>query len=576
MIVREAAQDMQPNFKIGYGDYLRFRDLVLERSGLHFPDKRRCDLEAGLLKVLAESPLVSTNGGYDLDGYYRLLCDRNNQTGRGGLERLINKLTVGETHFFRNKAQFDALSTHILPALIARKRAAAAAIGPDNQPQLRIWSAGCATGEEPYSLAIMLKELLPDIDKWHILILATDINQAALARAQEALYSDWSFREPRIKALQPRYFSFVPTIKRYRLRADIRQMVAFAPLNLIEDSYPAVHNNTVGLDLILCRNVTIYFTEADTQRVVRRFHESLFEGGWLVVGHSEPSLVVYRAFQARLFSKALFYQKTGQNTPWPDDRTWLDNADSAEPLQAVVNWPVPASAPPVVAGTGVASPNGALLSSMSLSPASPLPVPDVRQSFGKDLDEGRNRTSGLPWATQAAAPSKVDAYELAGILLNEGHIEEAIDALHGKLIGTPNFAPAHSLLGRAYANLGHWPEARRWCESALNLDSLLAEAYYVLALIHEHENEIRPAIDVLKKAIYLEPDVPLFHFNLAVIYKKADQIKMARRSCRNVIRILEKWPPAGIVPDTGGATAKHLLEAARRIQNELEIQNKHR
>jgi chemotaxis protein methyltransferase CheR len=570
--MREAAQDMQPNFKIGYGDYLRFRDLVLARSGLHFPEKKRRDLEVGLLRVLAESPLVSTNGGYDLDGYYSLLYDRNNQTGRTEMERLINALTVGETHFFRNKAQFDALSTHILPALIARKRAAAAAVGPDIQPQLRIWSAGCATGEEPYSLAIMLTELLPDIDKWHILILATDINQEALARAQEALYSAWSFREARIKALKPRYFSFEPTLKRYRLRADIRQRVTFAPLNLIEDSYPAVHNNTVGMDLILCRNVTIYFTEPDTQRVVRRFHEGLLEGGWLVVGHSEPSLVVYRAFQARLFAKTLFYQKTGQNTPWPDDRTWLDNNDSTESPQAVVNWPFLDAAPPVVSGKGKAGANGAQLSSVSLSPASPLPVPDVRQSSGKDLEAEHSRSANPTQKTPASAPREVDPYDVAAILLNEGRTEDAVDELHSKLIVTPNFAPAQSLLGRAYANLGYWAEARRWCESALKLDSLLAEAYYVLALVYEHENEIRAAIDVLKKAIYLEPDVPLFHFNLAVMYKKADQLKMARRSCQNVIRILEKWPPAGIVPDTGGATAKHLLEAARRIQSELETQ----
>jgi chemotaxis protein methyltransferase CheR len=126
------------------------------------------------------------------------------------------------------------------------------------------------------------------------------------------------------------------------------------------------------------------------------------------------------------------------------------------------------------------------------------------------------------------------------------------------------------MLGRAYANLGSWANARYWCESALKLDSLQAEAYYVLGLIYQHENKIESAIDMFKKAIYLDREAPLLHFNLAMLHKKAGQTKKAQRACRNTIRVLEKWPAASIVPDSGGATAKNLLEAARRILGELE------
>ena len=163
--------------KLSYGDYLRFRDLVLERSGLYFPEKKKTSLEAGLLKALTVSPLDFTKAGNNLDAYYNLLRDKNDPAGKAEMERLIHTLTIGETHFFRDEPQFDALAAQVLPAIIDRKRAAAAAVDPKIQPQLRIWSAGCATGEEPFSLAILLKELLPDIDRWHILILATDINQ---------------------------------------------------------------------------------------------------------------------------------------------------------------------------------------------------------------------------------------------------------------------------------------------------------------------------------------------------------------------------------------------------------------
>jgi chemotaxis protein methyltransferase CheR len=240
--------------KLGYGDYLRFRDLVLERSGLYFPEKRRVNLEAGLFKALAASAMFVSEAGYNLDGYYELLRDKHNPIGKAELERLLHTLTVGETHFFRDEAQFNALRAFVLPEIIARKRAAAAAVGPGINPQLRIWSAGCATGEEAYSIAVLLSELLPDLDRWHILILATDINQESLNRACRAYYSDWSFREARAKALRSTYFTYNPSLNgrfdhgRYRLRDDIRQMVTFASLNLIEDDYPALHNNTASMD----------------------------------------------------------------------------------------------------------------------------------------------------------------------------------------------------------------------------------------------------------------------------------------------------------------------------------------
>lgn len=115
---------------------------------------------------------------------YSLLTDATH--GPKAREALVHDLLIGETHFFRNRPQFEALEKHILPEIISRRRAAR---------RLRIWSAGCATGEEPYSLAILLHRLLPDLADWNILILATDINRQALQQAQRGVYGPWSFRE---------------------------------------------------------------------------------------------------------------------------------------------------------------------------------------------------------------------------------------------------------------------------------------------------------------------------------------------------------------------------------------------
>jgi len=535
--------------KLSYGDYLRFRDLVLERSGLYFPEKKKTSLEAGLLKALTASPLGFTKQSTNLDAYYNLLRDKNDPAGKAEMERLIHTLTIGETHFFRDEAQFDALATRVLPAIIDRKRATAAAVDPKIQPQLRIWSAGCATGEEPYSLAILLKELLPDIDRWHILILATDINQDSLTSAREGLYSEWSFRETQAKALRPRFFTYVPATKsqsgagRYRLRDDIRPMVTFASLNLIEDDYPAIHNNTVSMDLILCRNVTIYFTEEATRQIVQRFYEVLVEGGWLVVGHSEPSPVIYRTFQTRAFSNTLLYQKTNKAQQWSTDKEsnpveweWLDRTDDLE-----------------------AQPT---LTKQTEDPPS--------LTFNHEhLDPHPNGTSPSAVSATFSPQSSIDPYELAGVLLSKGYVKEAIDKLHHKLIEDPNFAPAHSLLGRAYANMGRWAEAEHWCQRALEIDRLLAEPYYILGLVYQHEDQIEPAIHMLKKAVYLDRQAPLPHFNLAMLHKKLGQTKKAERAFHNALSTLEKCPPDTIISDSGGATVKHLTEIVRRILSEL-------
>ena len=149
--------------------------LLGERTGLSFPPQRHESAEHGVRRAMARA------GATDPEEFLGLAA-RDARV----LDDLVVELTVGETYFFRNEPQFQALEQHILPELIARRR-------PSRQ--LRLWSAGCASGEEPYSLAILLERLLPDLADWHILILATDINPQVLARAKRGCYGEWSFRQ---------------------------------------------------------------------------------------------------------------------------------------------------------------------------------------------------------------------------------------------------------------------------------------------------------------------------------------------------------------------------------------------
>lgn len=543
--------------KLGYGDYLRFRDLVLARSGLHFPEKKWTDLEIGLSKALHSIPdtVARGIGSLDLATYYCFLKEAATPPAQAEMERLINLLTIGETHFFRDSAQFDALATHVLPELIARKRAAALGSTAPGIPQLRLWSAGCASGEEAYSLAILLHQLIPDISNWRILILATDINQDSLALAQQALYSDWSFRESRAKTTRSLYFTLQD--KRYKLLDDIRQMVTFAPLNLIEDNFPAAHNNTLSIDLILCRNVTIYFTEETTRRLINKFYQALVEGGWLVVGHAELSLVIYRAFQARSFPDTVLYQKTGQPTLWPNDWVWLDPPKKEEMSQL-----------PSLSGLSEPVFQPTRKDNLQTKPLSPLPStqPGLNSQEANRIQHSNGQASRVK--------AELEICQRAQLLLSKGYGEQAIATLENKFetFSVASHVPACCLLARAYADQGKWDQAQQWAERAIALDALAVEAYYTLALTYEHQGNIEQAITYLKKVIYLDQEGPLPYFNLGMLYKKRGDLISARRAFSNIVRILERWPPDKIIPDSGGTSAARLLNITRRTLQELETQ----
>lgn len=281
--------------------YVRFRDMLRDRCGLHYPDRKRADLAFGL------SQAMNAGGYQDLEAF----CVEAAAEGPAW-DTLLAHLTVGETYFFRNAPQFAALRHHILPELIQRR---------STIRTLRIWSAGCATGEEPYSAAMLLSDMLPKEEPWQVSILATDINPHFLARARTALYGNWSFREMP-DGVRDHYFR--EEHGRWRLDAEIRRMVFFMRLNLAEPCYPAITNGTCVMDVIFCRNVMIYFDEETTQQVITRLYHALSPGGWLLVGHAEPQMNFYQQFEVHNFPNAVIYRKPLDAPPFS-----LNLADSA-------------------------------------------------------------------------------------------------------------------------------------------------------------------------------------------------------------------------------------------------------
>ena len=195
------------------------------------------------------------------------------------IETLARQLTVGETYFFRDKKSFELIEGKILPDLIQKRREA--------DRYLWIWSAGCATGEEPYSIAMLLSRLIPDIEDWNITVLATDINASFLQKAAKGIYGEWSFRD--VPSGVKEVFFKKAGKDLFELLPEVRTAVTFTYLNLSEDAYPSLTNNTNGMDVILCRNVLMYFTEKSQREVVGKLYRCLVKGGWLMVSPAEIS-----------------------------------------------------------------------------------------------------------------------------------------------------------------------------------------------------------------------------------------------------------------------------------------------
>lgn len=269
------------------------RALIADRLGLDFPENRQADLERGLRQALEHSPVRL------VEQYLAWLATLPDESPEWS--RLASSLTVGETYFFRDRSCVDALEHQILPALISARRSAGFL-------RFRCWSAGCATGAEPYSLAMLLHQLLPDHGKWNLTILATDINPAALESAQQGLYSDWTLRETP-QRIRNRYFHRRGK-DTFEVDPVIRQMVTFAPLNLAKDSFPALMTNTSDMDLIVCRNVLMYLTSNVQRAAVARLQKALVVEGWLVVSPAETSTELFRPLIPVNFPGAIFYRKS--------------------------------------------------------------------------------------------------------------------------------------------------------------------------------------------------------------------------------------------------------------------------
>ncbi|MGE0684953.1 MAG: protein-glutamate O-methyltransferase CheR, partial [Candidatus Binatia bacterium] len=264
--------------------------------GLFFPPDRWADL---LRKLDAAAPAFGCD---DAEACAHLLTA--SVVSKKQIELLATYLTVGETYFFREPRSFEVLEQEILPPLIQERR--------NDARRLRFWSAACCTGEEPYSIAMLLHRLLPDLAAWKTDILATDISPRFLCKAAEGVYGQWSFRSIS-PAVQAQHFRQTPK-GLYAISSALKKMVSFTQLNLVEDVYPSPTNNTTGIDIVFCRNVLIYFTAQRIRRILTQLYQALNEGGWLIVSPVETAFAMDSPFTTVQFPGVTLFRKGSVQT----------------------------------------------------------------------------------------------------------------------------------------------------------------------------------------------------------------------------------------------------------------------
>ena len=358
---------------------------------------------------------------------------------------------MGETYFMREPQTLDALAEAALVPLIAARRG--------HRQQLRIWSAACSSGEEPYSIAILLQRLLPDWQDWNLAILATDINEHVLQRARAGIYGEWSFRQTPAEFRQ-RHFNRTAD-GRYILTAAIGSCVSFRQLNLARDPLPFDAAAGEPADLILCRNLLIYFEPTQARRLIDRLFGALGPGGWLAVSPSECSQELFARFDAINLSGATLYRKpAGSLAPSAGLEMRAVCASNAGQNIAVFR-PVPAP-PPVRSQPAV--------SRAATDPGS------LRQRV-QQLANAGNLSAALACSERWIIADKCDPaahYLQAMILQEQGQRLPARRALERALYLEPDFVLAHFALGNLARHEARERDAERHFRTTLRLLSTRA------------------------------------------------------------------------------------------------------
>jgi len=511
---------------LGPTDIEHFRSVVTCHLGLQYEDGK-LDYLADVMRQRMQSV-----GRARFESYAAYLGHLNaSPHGSAEWRALAEQLTVNETFFFRNSDNFLALAEIVLPERIRAK---------SQTKQLRILSAGCSSGDEPYSLAIMVREALPDLEVWDVKIIGIDINPAILLKATKAHYSEWSLRATS-DDVRGRYFradgaDFV-------LSPDIQKMVSFEERNLVDED--PLFWGGLDCDLVFCRNVLMYFTPETARGVVHRISQALLPGGYLFLGHAETLRGITPEFHLCHTHDTFYYQQRDvcdatRTATWAAPPTVLAEDLLPAAVESTANW------------VDVIQHAASRIATLS----------DARSRLP---DQAASQVTHNNQSSQTAVTATPRAWDLS-LVLDAVRQERFADAL--ELIGSlpaDSHEDSDALLLRAVLLTNHARinESEEVCRRLLALDELNAGAHYLMALCCEHDGDANGAIEHGLTAIYLDTGFALPHLHLGILAKRSGDTFTAQRELGHALVLLASEDASRILLFGGGFSRDALLQLCR-------------
>lgn len=494
---------------IGKHEVERFRALVAERLGLFFDDSK--------LGVLADA-LRRRIEASDSSGELYLKRLSAQPCPAGELRRLALDLTVTETYFYRYADQIRAFTELALPQRLAARA---------DQSAVRVLSAGCASGDEPYSLAIAVREELPDAAN-RVSILGVDVNPAMLEKAQRAVYNAWSLRELPAP-LRARWFG--ADGNSFELDAGPRRSVVFEEKNLVYDD-PGLWQ-AQSWDVVFCRNVLMYFDPALAQAIVGRVARSLVPGGYLFLGHAETLRGLSNDFHLCHTHGTFYYRrKEGSSN--------VSEADLAAPAR---RQPAPPASPPF----------------------------DDASSWVETVRRAAERIRALSaesqkqWSASPVAPAARPVPDLHGVfeLLHDERFDLALEQLGALPVEQAHEPEVLLLRAVSAAHSGALAHAEEVCHELLRCDELNAGAHYVLALCREERGDVQGALEEDQVAVYLDPGFGMARLHLGLLARRKGERESARRELSQALLSLQQEDASRLLLFGGGFNRAALVALCR-------------
>jgi chemotaxis protein methyltransferase CheR len=451
------------------------------------------------------------------------------------MRTLAERLTITETYFFRHIDQFHACGDIVLPE---RRQSR----GPFKT--MRILSAGCASGEEAYTLAILLRERLLDVSSWDIKIVGLDINAGRLEKARLGSYSNWSLRETPSE-MRNRYF--IPDGREFRLHENVRKMVSFEERNLL-NSDPLFWQEG-QYDVIFCRNVTMYFTPEVMRTVIASLTRSLLPGGYLFLGHAETLRGISNDYHLRHTHGTFYYQKRGTSSEPSLTETfpWVSSRPQAEMNQCV-------AVPP-------------RLEALELSTTW---VDTIRAASERIAGLAETSAARFQRGNKQQPPTKAPPQWNIGLImeyLREERFAEALALLRQLPSEAAKNPDAQLLLAVLLTNCVQLEEAEKVCRDILASDELNAGAQYLMALCKEHRHDRKAAIEHDQIAAYLDPRFAMPHLHLGLLAKRSEDPNGTRRHFEKALELLALEDAARILLFGGGFSRETLIGLCRSELN---------